>query len=143
MHSRRETLPHSRLGNVSGVGKSDAQKPRRAMGALEMEMLRAVWDAPAGLTATEAVDVLGGDLAHTTAMTVLTRLWQKKVVRREREGKAFRYVHAKTEAEWTVERMRAALDAASNRELAMTGFVRSLDEAEADALRTLLKSVDR
>jgi predicted transcriptional regulator len=114
-------------------------RERRAIGELEHQLLTAVWQSDTGLTPAEALDALGGSIAYTTVLTVLTRLWQKDLLRRSREGKAHRYEAAVSEADWVAGRMRAALDTASDHELAMSRFVGSLSTADAAALRALLK----
>ena len=43
----------------------------------------------AALTPGEVRDALGGDLAYTTVMTVLTRLFEKGLVTRTQQGRAF------------------------------------------------------
>ncbi len=114
-------------------------RERRAIGELEHQLLTAVWKSERGLTPAEALEALGSSTAYTTVLTVLTRLWQKDLLRRVREGKAHRYEAAVSEADWVAGRMRAALDVASNHELAMSRFVGSLSIAEAEALRALLE----
>ncbi len=110
---------------------------RRAMGELEHDVLRSVWASPIGVTPTEALDALHQPLAYTTVLTVLTRLWHKGIVRRSREGKSYRYVATKSEAEWAADKMRDALNSATDRQQVMTRFVRSLDAREASTLRAL------
>jgi predicted transcriptional regulator len=114
-------------------------RERRAIGELEHQLLTAIWKSDRGLTPAEALDALGGSIAYTTVLTVLTRLWQKDLLRRSRIGKAHRYEAAVSEADWVAGRMRAALEVASNHELAMSRFVGSLNAADAAALRALLK----
>jgi predicted transcriptional regulator len=114
-------------------------RERRAIGELEHQVLTAIWQSDRGLTPAETLDGLGGSIAYTTVLTVLTRLWQKDLLFRSREGKAHRYEAAVTEADLVAGRMRAALDTASNHELAMSRFVGSLSASEAEALRALLK----
>jgi predicted transcriptional regulator len=115
-------------------------RERRAIGELEHQLLTAVWQSDRGLTPAEALDALGGSIAYTTVLTVLTRLSQKGLLHREREGKAHRYKAAVSEADWVAGRMRAALDVASNHELAMSRFVGSLTAGDAAALRELLNN---
>ena len=111
---------------------------RRALGELELAVLRAAWRSPAGLTPSEAVAELDGSLAYTTALTVLTRLWQKNLLSRKREGRAHRYTAVVVEADWIASKMRAALDVASDHNLAISRFVGSLTSDETAALRSLL-----
>ena len=102
-------------------------------------MLSLLWVRDEPVTPAQVLDALEVDLAYTTIMTILTRLWQKGLVTRERRGRAYAYAPAVTEAEFTAQRMQAALDAASDRKAALTGFVRSLSAGEARAVRALLE----
>jgi predicted transcriptional regulator len=110
------------------------------MGALEHEVLSQLWTMDEAATPAEVLDALDSDLAYTTIMTILSRLWQKGLVTRERRGRAYAYAPSVTEAELTAQRMQAALSAASDRRAALSGFARSLSAREAKALRTLLES---
>lgn len=113
---------------------------RRSMGALEHEVLSQLWIMDEAATPAEVLDALDTDLAYTTIMTILSRLWQKGLVTRERRGRAYAYAPSVTEADLTAQRMQAALNAASDRKAALTGFARSLSAREARALRALLDS---
>jgi predicted transcriptional regulator len=115
------------------------QSTRRAMGELEHQLLQAIWRSRNGLTPGEALEALGSNVAYTTVLTVLTRLLQKGLLVRSREGKAHRYVAAIGEAEWIAGKMRTALNSASDHRLAMSQFVGSLNPAEKTALRSVLK----
>ena len=113
---------------------------RRSMGALEHEVLSQLWTMDEPATPAEVLDALDTDLAYTTIMTILSRLWQKGLVTRERRGRAYAYSPSVTEADLTAQRMQAALGEASDRNAALTGFARSLSAREARALRALLDS---
>ena len=65
---------------------STEPRERRAIGELEHQLLTAVWQSETGLTPAEALDALDGSIAYTTVLTVLTRLWQKDLLHRAREG---------------------------------------------------------
>jgi predicted transcriptional regulator len=111
---------------------------RRAMGELESEVLGLLWAADGALTPNEVLDRLGGGIAYTTAMTILSRLWQKGLAEREPRGRAFAYRPAVTEAELAAQRMRATLDRTNDREAALARFVGTLSKKDEQALRRLL-----
>jgi predicted transcriptional regulator len=116
---------------------------RRSTGALEYEVLSELWQMDGGATPAQVLEAMETDLAYTTIMTILTRLWQKGLVTRRRQGRAYVYLPAVTEADLTAQRMQAALAAASDRRAALSGFVRSLSAREARALRALLDTDPR
>ncbi|ORT58616.1 hypothetical protein BKD26_18735 [Streptomyces sp. CB03238] len=64
---------------------------RRGRGALEAEMLGALRQASTPATVGWVQERLGGDLAYTTVMTILTRLHAKGAVVRERVGQSFQW----------------------------------------------------
>ncbi len=114
--------------------------PRLSTGELERRVLEALWSREDGMTPREVHDVVGAerDLAYTTVMTILVRLWQKGLATRTREGRAFRYVAVTSREELTADRMRQLLDAASDSNAALTHFVEGLDTKGRAQLRKLL-----
>jgi predicted transcriptional regulator len=113
------------------------------MGTLEAEVLRQLWDSREPATPGQVHEALGADIAYTTVMTVLTRLWQKGLVDRERQGRAYAYRALVTEADLTAGRMRDALDRAQDREAVLSRFVDTLSTRDAKALRKVLGDLDR
>lgn len=78
-------------------------------------------------------------LAYTTVMTVLTRLTTKRVVRRQREGRAWLYVPAASREEYVAELMLEALELTGDRGSALVRFAQSVSSDEAKALRQALE----
>ena len=113
------------------------------MGALETEVLGALWSLPDGGTPGEVCEAMQTDLAYTTVMTILTRLWQKNLADRVREGRAFRYRPALSEAELAAQRMQALLTSAGDRKAALSRFVDSLSMRDTRVLRRVLDDLDR
>lgn len=115
---------------------------RRGTGELESEVLAILWATDDALTPRQVLDNLGRDIAYTTAMTILSRLWQKGLVGREKRGRAFAYRPTVTEAELAAERMQATLARTSDREGALARFVGGLSKGDERALRQLLEEMD-
>lgn len=115
-----------------------SEQSRRAQGDLEAMVLRCVWAAGAPMSPAEVREAIDADVAYTTAMTVLTRLWEKGLLTRERDGRAYRYRAAIGEAAHAAGRMEAALGGARDREEALSHFVGSLSPADVAALRRLV-----
>ena len=116
---------------------------RRAMGALEHEVLAQLWAMPDGATPAQVLDRLDADLAYTTVMTILTRLWEKGLATRRPRGRTFVYEAKLSEAELAAERMQATLSASSDPKAALSRFVESLSARDARALRALLDAAPR
>lgn len=112
---------------------------RRPAGALEAEILAALWAAGRPLTPGEVLEELGDRLAYTTVMTALSRLHEKGAVERERSGRAYAYTPVLDQAGIAATRMRALLDAREDRRAVLARFVGSLSDDDERALAALLR----
>jgi predicted transcriptional regulator len=108
------------------------------MGALEGEVLAELWRRREPATPADIQAVLGADLAYTTVMTILSRLWQKGLVERHRVGRAYAYAPKLTEADYTAQHMQAALAKSQDRRAALSSFARGLSKRELQLLRQVL-----
>lgn len=111
---------------------------RRADGALEREVLQALWELDRPASPADVIAQMHTDLAYTSIATILGRLCDKGQATRERAGRAYRYT-AVSEADLTADRIRSVLDSARDRTSALAGFVDSLDPDEARQLAALLE----
>ncbi|MFE7168568.1 BlaI/MecI/CopY family transcriptional regulator [Streptomyces sp. NPDC057616] len=111
---------------------------RRSAGALESEVLAALWATEDALSPAEIQDRLGGDLAYNTVHTILKRLYDKGLVLRDVDGRRGAYRPAKNAAEVTADAMRRALDRGPDPIAALQQFVSELTPQEEQALRDLL-----
>jgi predicted transcriptional regulator len=105
---------------------------------LEADVLAVLWDAERALTPGEVREALDGDLAYTTVMTVLTRLFDKGLVTRAQRGRAYSYSPAQSRSELAARRMGEILADAGDRAGALTGFVGGLSKRDADLLRRIV-----
>ncbi len=73
----------------------DDQNLEKVLGPLEAEVMRGVWDAEGPVSVRDLVEELNGrraqPLAYTTVMTVMSRLAEKGVLSRRREGRGYLY----------------------------------------------------
>ncbi|MFE9023514.1 BlaI/MecI/CopY family transcriptional regulator [Streptomyces sp. NPDC007808] len=111
---------------------------RRRQGELEVLVLSALREADGPATARWVRERLGGDLAHTTVITILTRLLAKGAVTRERAGRSFAWTPASDRAGLAAHRMRKVLDAESDRGAVLASFVTGLGPDDERLLRELL-----
>jgi predicted transcriptional regulator len=110
------------------------------MGELERSVMAVLWDRPDGATAQDVRTALQpADLAVTTVLTVLTRLTRKEMVTRSEDSRAHRYFAARSRAEFLSELMADALGQADDRSAVLARFVGSMDTADADQLRRLIR----
>lgn len=112
----------------------------KGIGPLEAEVLDVLWDAAGWLTPGEVHQVLSTrrELAYTTVMTVLSNLWEKDVLERRRDGRAFAYHPVQTREERTASTMTKALNGIDNRPMVLTEFVGQLSDADRAQLRRML-----
>lgn len=81
---------------------------------------------------------LDGDLAYTTVITILSRLYAKKAVTRTRKGRSYVWTPASDEAGLAALRMRRVLDGERDREAVLARFVSALSPGDEARLRELL-----
>ncbi|MFE7316697.1 BlaI/MecI/CopY family transcriptional regulator [Streptomyces sp. NPDC057555] len=120
------------------LGGNGRERARRGQGELEAQVLTALHHAPGPATAAWVQQRLGGDLAYTTVMTILSRLHTKGAVTRERRGRAYAWTPAADEAGLAALRMRRVLDGEPDRDAVLTSFVSALSAHDEDVLRSLL-----
>lgn len=75
-------------------------------------------------------------------MTVLDNLHSKGFVRREKDGRAYRYIATMTREQHTAGLLEEVLSASSDRELALLHFVGQMSTEEITELRAALANLD-
>jgi len=124
------------------VGHVDERTPsagtRRAAGELEAAALAVLQSAGSAMTPAQVRDSLGGDLAYTTVVTILSRLHAKGVLTRLRSGRAYSYAPVADVPGLAARRMRGVLDAEADREAVLARFVSGLSPADEQVLRRML-----
>ncbi len=118
----------------------------RGLGPLEQRLLEALW-ARGTATVRELLDHGYNDLAYTTIMTTLDRLYKKNILLRSSEGRAFRYAPRFTRDELqrqvAAHAFRQLLDASPASSLPLSFLVEILGERDAQLLDDLHKLVAR
>ncbi|MER6536586.1 BlaI/MecI/CopY family transcriptional regulator [Streptomyces sp. 900105755] len=115
-------------------------RARRGQGELEGQVLATLREAGGPVTAAWVQERLGGDLAYTTVVTILTRLLAKDVVARERQGRSFLWTPTADVARLAALRMRRLLDGEQDREAVLASFVTTLPPGDEQVLRALLEA---
>ncbi|MFI9386998.1 BlaI/MecI/CopY family transcriptional regulator [Kutzneria sp. NPDC052558] len=111
--------------------------PRRTRGGLEREIHAVLAAAGGPMTPGQVRDALDGDLAYTTVLTVLSRLFDKGEITREAVGRGYGYSAPYDAAELTARRM-ALLLSDGDRATVLTRFVDGLSPGDEQLLRSLL-----
>ena len=111
---------------------------RRAAGELEAAVLEVLQAAGSELSPAEVRDQVGGGLAYTTVVTILSRLHAKGVLDRRKTGRAFLYAPVADEPGLAARRMTQVLDAEPDREAVLARFVSGLSGKDEELLRRML-----
>jgi predicted transcriptional regulator len=114
---------------------------QRGLGDLEATVMERVWDREDGVTVREVFEELadGRQIAYTTVLSTLDNLHRKGWVRREREGKAYRYWPTMTREERSANLMRAAFNAGGDTEAVLAFFIEQMTAEEAAQLKAALR----
>ncbi len=117
------------------------------LGPLEQRLLEALWNR-GNATVRELVEDNGVccDLAYTTVMTTVDRLFKKNLLQRETEGRAFRYTPSFTREAWhreaAGEAFRQLLNASPASSLPLSFLVEIVTERDAQLLNDLRELVE-
>jgi len=111
---------------------------RRAAGELEAAVLAVLQDAGAPLSPGEVRERIGGPLAYTTVVTILSRLHAKGVLERHKAGRAYLYSPVADEPGLAARRMARVLDGEADREAVLARFVSALSDSDEELLRRML-----
>jgi predicted transcriptional regulator len=111
---------------------------RRAAGELEAAVLSVLRAAGTPMSPGEVLGALGGGLAYTTVVTILSRLHGKGVLDRGKAGRSFRYALADDQAGLAARRLARMLDVEPDREVVLARFVSGLPPADEEILRRVL-----
>ncbi len=112
-------------------------------GELEQRVMEVVWDAP-GVSVRDVADQMrgGGDRAYTTVMTTLDRLHRKGLLRREKDGLAWRYTAILDRAAWERHLVdQLASELVAHGEVGLAALVdASADSALLDRLEAMIRA---
>jgi len=115
------------------------------LGPLEERLLEELWNR-GNATVRDLIDGGCQDLAYTTVMTTLDRLYKKNLLSREAEGRAFRYTprfsRQDLQREAAGEALRQLLDASPAPSMPLSYLVEILSEHDVQLLEDLRRLVD-
>ncbi|WP_435845337.1 BlaI/MecI/CopY family transcriptional regulator [Streptomyces erythrochromogenes] len=113
------------------------------MGELEDAVMTRVWQWNRPVTVREVLEDLQQErsIAYTTVMTVMDNLHQKGWVRREAEGRAYRYTAVSTRAAYSAALMNEAWSTSDNPAAALVAFFGMMSAEQREALRDAVRVV--
>ncbi|MFG2293582.1 BlaI/MecI/CopY family transcriptional regulator [Streptomyces sp. NPDC048603] len=102
-----------------------------------------VWQWNRPVTVREVLEDLQQErsIAYTTVMTVMDNLHQKGWVRREAEGRAYRYTAVSTRAAYSAALMNEAWSTSDNPAAALVAFFGMMSPEQREALRDAVRIV--
>ena len=114
----------------------------RQFGELEAVIMDRLWEWGRPALVRDAVDDLGKDrsIAYTTVMTVMENLHRKGWLRRQRDGRAWRYEPTGSRSGYTAALMSEALATNPDRRTALAHFVLQMSPHDAALLREALEA---
>ncbi|WP_234381463.1 BlaI/MecI/CopY family transcriptional regulator [Streptomyces sp. NRRL S-1521] len=115
----------------------------RPLGELEDAVMTRVWKWNRPVTVREVLEDLQQErsIAYTTVMTVLDNLHQKGWVRREAEGRAYRYEAVSTRAAYAAALMNEAWSRSDNPAAALVAFFGMMSAEQREALSDAMRIV--
>ncbi|OWA08488.1 transcriptional regulator [Streptomyces sp. CS227] len=115
----------------------------RPLGELEDAVMTRVWKWNRPVTVREVLEDLQQErsIAYTTVMTVMDNLYQKGWVRREAEGRAYRYAAVSTRAAYAAALMNEAWQRSDNQAAALVAFFGMMSPEQRDALGDAMRVI--
>ncbi|MFV5992807.1 BlaI/MecI/CopY family transcriptional regulator [Streptomyces sp. NPDC056231] len=115
----------------------------RQLGELEDAVMTRVWQWNRPVTVREVLEDLQKErsIAYTTVMTVMDNLHQKGWVRREVEGRAYRYTAVSTRAAYSAALMNEAWSHSDNPAAALVAFFGMMSAEQREALSDAMRIV--
>ncbi|MFC9429204.1 BlaI/MecI/CopY family transcriptional regulator [Streptomyces sp. NPDC056987] len=115
----------------------------RQLGDLEDAVMTRVWQWNRPVTVREVLEDLQRErsIAYTTVMTVMDNLHQKGWVRREVDGRAYRYTAVSTRAAYAAALMNEAWSKSDNPAAALVAFFGMMSAAQRRALEDAVRMV--
>ncbi|MEU2113727.1 BlaI/MecI/CopY family transcriptional regulator [Streptomyces sp. NPDC019507] len=117
----------------------------RQLGDLEDAVMTRIWQWNRPVTVREVLEDLQQErsIAYTTVMTVMDNLHQKGWVRREVEGRAYRYTAVSTRAAYSAALMNEAWSKSDNPAAALVAFFGMMSPEQREELRDAIRVVQR
>ncbi|MEN8654980.1 BlaI/MecI/CopY family transcriptional regulator [Streptomyces sp. 21So2-11] len=115
----------------------------RQLGDLEDAVMTRVWQWNRPVTVREVLEDLQKErsIAYTTVMTVMDNLHQKGWVRREVDGRAYRYTSVSTRPAYSAALMNEAWSQSDNPAAALVAFFGMMSTEQRVALRDAMRVV--
>lgn len=113
----------------------------RLFGQLEAAVMQVLWKSAKPALVRDVLEELQRDreIAYTTVMTVMDNLFQKGILERDRQGRAYRYRPVRTREQHTADLMEEVLSTGGDSGASLMHFVEQMPAADVAQLREVLE----
>jgi predicted transcriptional regulator len=113
----------------------------RTLGDLEAAIMDRMWARRRPASVREVLEDLrtGREIAYTTVMTVMDKLFKKGLLKRQPVGKAYVYETVLSKEAYTAQLMRETLAGSGNQAATLVHFLERLSPEESAALESALQ----
>jgi predicted transcriptional regulator len=118
-------------------------RSRGALGPLEAQAMQVLWERPGEASVRDVHAGLGGELAYTTVMTTLDRLFKKGLLARRREGRGFVYSASVSRDDLSRGLAGALVEGLLGRANAHRPVLSGIIDAVGDKDRAMLEELER
>jgi predicted transcriptional regulator len=117
----------------------------RQLGELEAKVMDRIWADERPVLVREILEELQGQrsLAYTTVMTVMDNLHRKGLLRRVREGRAYRYSAVQTKEAYTAKLMEEVLATSTDRSATLMHFLEHMAQDDLQQLKSAVAKARR
>ncbi len=113
------------------------------LGPLEERLLELLWRQERPVSVREEQALLAGDLAYTTVMTTLDRLYKKGLLGRARDGRGYRYSPRTSREAFAAAGLRGWLQRLVGSQQSARPLLSTLVDAVGEHDRELLPELER
>jgi predicted transcriptional regulator len=111
----------------------------KQLGPLERRIMDILWGADQPMSVHDLLEALDdADTAYTTILTVVSNLYSKDFVRRDKVSRSFFYTPTLSREEMTVRALRDILSTSGDSTAVLTHFAQTASDAERETLRAHL-----
>jgi predicted transcriptional regulator len=113
----------------------------RSLGDLESAIMDRLWSYHRPASVRDVLEDLrrGREIAYTTVMTVMDKLYKKGLLKRHPQGKAYVYEPLISKEAYTAQQMRETLARSGNQAATLVHFLERLNPEESRALEAALQ----
>lgn len=126
------------------VNRAKKQSSLKVLGELEKEIMEIIWSQKTAKVRDVFEEIRKKrKIAYTTVMTIMDRLYEKKILKRRKKGKTYFYTANYGKNDFLKRTSQKIIDDLIKDfgEVAIAQFVNTLDQVDADKLKLLKQKI--